>query len=87
MKKRINALLDRSKESHRLPGAYPFLPNIIAVLQEMLNNINATQEVRYRNSAALGRLVLEDFSFSSSQLGSDLLGLADDFAQPHAEQG
>jgi hypothetical protein len=62
------------------PGAFSYLPEIIESLKVMMRNTNASVEKRQHMAAALGRLVTEDFEFSESAIGGELLNLADEFA-------
>ncbi len=80
MTARIEAALAKLRESAH--GARPtvYLPEIIQSLEAMLENPGAPQERRVRMASALGRLVTEDYFFSESSLGGEVLEIADTFA-------
>jgi hypothetical protein len=77
---RINEALHQVEKASEGHSAYPFLREIKEALKAMPTGLTKTPKERERLSAALGRLVTEDFSFSESKLGTTLLELADDFA-------
>jgi hypothetical protein len=72
--------LRRVEDAQRRPGAYGFLAAIARVLTQMLASLDGDREMRDRIAGGLGRLVTDDYSFSESELGQELLRLADDFA-------
>ena len=80
MRKRITALLTKLRESSQRAESAIYLPDIIQSLEAMLKNLDAPRERRVRMAGALERLVTEDFAFSESSLGGEVLELADDFA-------
>ncbi len=63
------------------PNHYAFLPEICESLDRMIVDMNEPKPIRERHAAALGRLVMEDFAFSESDLGGRLLILADSYAE------
>ena len=63
----------------QLVGGDP-LPAIAGYFEILRNDVRAPRDVRDRHSAALGRVLTEDWSFSESRLGTDLIKLADDYA-------
>ncbi len=81
MKKRIGEANTKARKALEVPGSYPFLPEIIKMLEKMQDGIELEKDRRVRMAAALGRLVTEDFSFSESELGGELLRLGEDFSQ------
>jgi len=46
----------------------------------MLGSIDQNREVRDRIASGLGRLVTDNYCFSESELGQELLQVADNFA-------
>jgi hypothetical protein len=79
MKARIHTVLAKLRESGQKRGPAIYLPEIIRSLESMLDNLDAPQERRARMAGALERLVTEDYSFSESSLGGEILELADGF--------
>ena len=57
---------------------YPFIPEILETL-ELIERCNDSQNIEQlkRLAGGLSRLVLEDFEFSNSCLGTELLKLTD----------
>ncbi len=80
MRARIAALLTEFRVSADLARTVPYLPEIIASLEAMLDNLEAPREARARMAGALGYLLLDDFAFAETGLGRAVLKLADDFA-------
>lgn len=80
MQQRITEVLSLAKQAIQTPEAYAYLPEIIRTLEVMLNSLHQDREDRGRIARGLGRLVTEDYAFSESPLGTELLKLADDFA-------
>lgn len=80
MRARIEAALAKLRESAH--GARPtvYLPEIIQSFEAMLDSLDAPKERRARMAGAVGRLVTEDYVFSESPLGGEVLGIVDDFA-------
>jgi hypothetical protein len=69
----IEAIIKELKIESAKEGSYPYLPEIIATLQKMLNSIK-TDEIANRNFrkkvvGGLARLVTEDYKFSQNALG------------------
>jgi hypothetical protein len=77
---RIAAAITQANDDASKPEPYPHLEDIIRVLDKMQSNFQAPAHARRKTAGALGRLVLDDISFSESQFGTLLLQLADDFA-------
>lgn len=80
MRDKIEKLLRRARASHGKSAAYAFLPEIIRSLEAMQTSLSAPRARRARMAGALERLVTEDFTFSKSPTGAELLDLADEFA-------
>jgi hypothetical protein len=81
MRDKILEVLDQARKASQQPGAYAFLPEIIESLEAMLSNLDSPRERRERMAGALGRLVTENYQFSESPLGTEILALADSFAE------
>ena len=81
MKEKIEELLVLAQEALKVPGSYPFLPEIIESLENMKKKLNESRDRRERMAGGLGRLVTEDFDFSESELGTKLLKIADEFVE------
>lgn len=80
MRKRIEQLLKKVKRAGGKKGSYPFLPEIIQSLEVMRDSPNLSQERRAKMAGALGRLVTEDYRFSESSLGGEILKVVEEFA-------
>lgn len=80
MRTRIRELLGKLRKAEHEGTTFPYLAEVIESLEAMQNKIEAPSERRVRMAGALGRLVTEDFAFSESCLGGEILKLADDFA-------
>jgi len=80
MNDNIERLIEKTREEKERPNSYPFLPEILESLLRMRENLNETRERREKLASALERLVLEDFSFSESKLGGEILEIAESFA-------
>ena len=64
-----------------LPQAYPLLPDILALLEQirsMLLTEAMDLQSRQKFVGALGRLVTEDVAFSEGELGGKLLEFGND---------
>lgn len=61
---------------------YPYLPDIIKILDKMksMATNGADNDLKERIAGGLGRIVTEDYSFAVSELGMFLLEIADQFA-------
>jgi hypothetical protein len=75
----IGELLDRVRAAKEKPGAYAFLSEIYETLEAMQESRNDSHEQREHLARGLERFVLENFEFSESQLGGELLELAEAF--------
>lgn len=75
----IERLVAKAREEIERPNSYPFLPEILESLLRMRDNLNETRERRGKLASAVERLVLEDFSFSESKLGGEILEIAERF--------
>lgn len=81
MKNRITELLALVRSTSQSPNAHRFLPYVIKSLETMLDNFSdgdPDPETLVREAGGLGRLVTDDFAFSESPLGTDLLKLVSD---------
>ena len=83
MDERIAELLTLINEVSAHPNSFPYLPTIARSLEAMRDRIvsgDLDSAARRKMAGALGRLVTEDFAFSESSLGAQLLEFANDFA-------
>lgn len=80
MRTRITEVLGKLRKPAR--GAKPavYSSEIIQSLEAMLGSLEAPQNRRAQMAGALERLVTEDYAFSESELGGEILRLTDDFA-------
>lgn len=62
---------EQKKDKH-----YPYLPELIEALKKLRET---SLENKHNVATAIGRLVLEDYSFSESLLGAKLLQIADSY--------
>lgn len=81
LQRRLAKAHDRVRAAQNERGAYGFLPDIGRVLTQMAQGLELDREIRDRIASGLGRLVTDNYTFSESDLGQELLGVADDFAQ------
>jgi len=81
MIKRIQECITEAKKLAALPNPNPDLPGIIGCLEAMEKGEEKESGAKSRLAGALGRLVMEDGSFSESRFGLKLLKLADDFVE------
>lgn len=79
MKEHIDKLIKAASKEREKPNSYPFLPEILESLKKIGESPEEPRERRVKIAAALERLVLEDFSFSESQLGGEILKFAEQF--------
>lgn len=61
--------------------AFAFLPEIRDTLATIKQSAVASREARSRLAAGLERLILEDYQFSESKLGHELLGFSNRYVQ------
>jgi len=78
---RLENAQSRVQTAQDEPDAYGFLPDIGRVLRQMTQGLELDREMRDRIASGLGRLVTDNYSFSESALGQELLSVADDFAR------
>lgn len=81
VKAQIEVALSRATAEQEDPGAYGFLFAIFKILRQMLRSLGSDRIVRARIAGGLGRLVTDTYSFSESELGQELLRVADSFAE------
>ena len=72
----IEIAITMCKEEQKKDKHYPYLPELIEALKKLKE---ASSENKHSVATAIGRLVLEDYSFSESELGAKLLQIADSF--------
>ena len=63
------------------PNHFAFLPEIRESLDRMIADLNESKSIREKHASALGRLVMEDYVFSESDLGERLLSVSDSYAE------
>jgi len=76
----LTSVLAAIEAVHTSADHYAFLPEIKETVERMIADQNAPSDIRERHAAALGRLVMEDFNFTESELGGRLLALSDSYA-------
>jgi hypothetical protein len=81
MKQRIEQILDKVKMAMEREGSYSYLPEIAQSLEAMKKGLILSRERRSKMAGALERIVTEDFIFSESPLGEEILKLSGDFAE------
>jgi hypothetical protein len=81
LKQRIDQILDKVKMAMEKGGSYPYLPEIAQSLEAMKEGLIFSRERRAKMAGALERIVTEDFAFSESPLGEEILKLSGDFAE------
>ena len=78
MKNRILKLLRKTKKANQDPNAHWLLPYIVESLEVLLDGFskdNLDPDYLVRQAGGFGRIVMDDFSFSESPLGGELLEL------------
>jgi len=75
---KIDEAIRWAEQEATQPPVYGYLPDIIAELTDIKNNLNDHEKCRLYASG-LGRLVTEDYDFSESELGTLLCEIADHF--------
>ncbi len=80
MKTRIRELLGKLRQAELEGTTFPYLHEVVESLEAMQDSVEVPRERRVKMAGAVGRLVTEDFAFSESPLGGEILELADDFA-------
>ena len=80
LKTRMMDLLGKLRDASQHAERSFFLPEMIRSLEAMVDSIDVPKDRRTRMAGALGRLVTEDYAFSESALGREILELADGFA-------
>lgn len=86
MKKRITELLTLVESASQRPNAHWFIPYIIESLKAMLGSFSEGRldpEALVREAGGLGRIVTDDFAFSESPLGQELLGFVSDIVSTY----
>ena len=81
MKNKIEKILVKVKDAMEDEGSYPFLPEIAQSIEAMKDGMTLNHERRSKMAGALERLVTEDYAFSESTLGEEILKLSDEFAK------
>ena len=81
MKEYIDKLFKATSKEREKPNSYSFLPEILESLKKIAESCEEPRECRVKIAAALERLVLEDFNFSESQLGGEILRFAEQFVK------
>ena len=75
----IQKIMSRVAQETNRPNSYAFLPEIQETLQAMSQVLDGPRDQREQLARGLERYVLEDFSFSESELGGELLEFGEDF--------
>jgi hypothetical protein len=79
MNARIDNCIVRAKMLTQSAFPNPDLPGIIGCLEAMKRGLDDDISKKSKLAGALGRLVMEDYAFSASPFGIELLSLADDY--------
>lgn len=74
MEEKIKALLAQARDAAQEPQSHWLLPHVIDVLEAMLDCL-PDQKALLGAAGALGRIVTDDYTFSESPLGGELLDL------------
>ncbi|MCP4546773.1 MAG: hypothetical protein GY835_09955 [bacterium] len=80
MRTRIRELLGKLRQAELEGTTFPYLQEVVESLEAMQDSVEEPRERRVKMVGAVGRLVTEDFTFSESPLGGEILELAGDFA-------
>ncbi|MCL6588974.1 MAG: hypothetical protein K6U80_03390 [Firmicutes bacterium] len=80
---KIDIALELCRTEQQRVGSYIDLPVIINSLEKIKKIISMDERYekaqRIKTAAALGRIVMEDYKFSKSELGLMLIRIADEF--------
>ena len=75
----IQEMIRRVMKERENPKCYPFLPEIHETLLAMAKAKDAPRNLREQLARGLERYILEDFEFSESEIGGELLELSEAF--------
>ncbi len=75
----IDDVLSEVRKAQASATPHPFLPVIAQSLEEMKKNVRAKQADRESMSVGLGRIVTDDYAFSESKLGDQILKVVNEF--------
>ncbi len=73
---KIDLAISLCEKAQAQEKSYSYLPDIIEALKKLRE---IPEGNRYGTATAIGRLVLEDYAFSESSLGTILLEIADSY--------
>jgi len=79
LKKQLLNTLVRAKTANEKNNSYAFLPDIIEIIEVIQSEVESDSPDNIKINMYLrgfGRLVTEDYNFSESGLGQDLLDLS-----------
>jgi hypothetical protein len=82
MKNKLDKLIKSIDQEIKKQDAYPYLPEILEILSLMRTSIVDKKTDKERKSKLIGglmRLVTEDFEFSESDLGTEILEVANQY--------
>jgi len=86
LRSRLEAVRAKLENEREKPDGFAFIPEAIQYADLMLEILIAgpshprhSRAERDKLVGALGRIVLEEFAFAESEVGSDLLQIAEDF--------
>jgi hypothetical protein len=74
MEKKIRALLNKLKAASQEPQSHWLLPHVIPGLEALLEHLSDPKAL-VEEVGGLGRVILDDYTFSESPLGGELLDL------------
>jgi hypothetical protein len=76
---RIRRLIAKAEAESVLRGSQGYLPDVINTLRAMEAALGAAREERTKITSGLGRLVTDDEPLLQSELGLEVLKVAEDF--------
>ena len=79
MNNKLDKLITSIEGEIKKPDFYPYLPEILEILNLMRITTEADKERKTKLIGGLMRLVTEDFEFSESVLGTEILEVANQY--------
>lgn len=78
---RIDELIARVDAALQKEGAYAFLPEIRESLERIKTLSDKSRAQRTKHARGIEGFILDNYQFSESQLGTDLLAFTDDYVE------